>query len=147
MFTDGGAVCSSSYPQAFGYAAVWDDLPVGGQGQVYADTGCTQYIANAFGPGSQCWKSGGQIRARSINWFHEGSKRTVKKSDTDPKDCAPPAAFHFTHPSGEEYDIVVGSAEAAEAIGAAWEKGDYDTLTSYPKCTFSSHVVVANDGC
>ena len=131
MFSDGGNVCSNSYPESFGFAAVWDDLPIGGQGQVYSDGGCTDFIANAFGPGGQCWKSGGQVRAASINWFHEGAKRTVKKSD----ECAPPTAFHFTDPSsGKEYDIAVGSAEAAKAIGAAWEKGDYATLATYPQC-------------
>ena len=134
MFTDDGGLCSNNYPEAFGFAAVWDDLPIGGQGQVYSDSGCTQFIASAFGPGSQCWKSGGQVRAASINWFHEPSKRAVKKSE---KECAPPAAFHFTDPSGKEYDIAVGSAEAAQAIGAAWEKGDYAALAAYPKCRLS----------
>lgn len=88
-----------------------------------------------YGPGTECWKSGGSSRAASVNWFHSASGRRADVG-ANATDCAGPDAFNYVDPSGKSQSIAVGTADAAEAIADAYLKEDFETLATYPPCTF-----------
>ena len=134
MFSNGGAVCST-YPTSYGFSALFYGLTVGTQAQGYSDGNCVDYEWTLFGPGTECWNGGGSTRAGSVNWFHSGNGRKRSVNGTE---CVAPDAFNYVDPSGKAQSIAVGSADVAEVIADAYLKKDFDTLSTYPKCTFCS---------
>ncbi|EJD41850.1 hypothetical protein AURDEDRAFT_25913, partial [Auricularia subglabra TFB-10046 SS5] len=93
-FTDNSGVCHSGYPAAWGYSVLYYGLPQGTQGQGYTDTNCKSFRFSVWGPGTQCWKSGGGQRAASVNWFYSPTgKREVNA--TAEAECKPPTAFNY----------------------------------------------------
>ena len=90
-----------------------------------------------FGPGTQCWKSGGSDRIGSTNWFFsKPGKRTLGSlPGTSDKECVTPTSFNYVDAAGVDRSIVVGSKEASEAIANHYIAGNYTALASYPACT------------
>ena len=140
-FSDAASVCSGGWPSDYGYAVEFDGLTAGAQGQGYTDSACTDNLFTADGPGTVCWKSGGSARAASVNWVESGSKSSTEGAK-QAIDCAAPLSFNYVDPSGQSKSIKVGSSEAAEAIAAAYEQGDFNTLGSYPTCEL--HILPTN---
>ena len=132
-FSDNGAVCRNSYPSGWGYSAIFYSLPTGSQGQGYTDGGCKNFLFSVYGPGTQCWKSGGGSRADSVNWFHSSNG----KRGSEEKGCAIPLAFNYVDPSGQEQSLAIGSQEDSLHIGELYIAGNFTALAEYPKCMFS----------
>ena len=134
-------MCSNAYPSGWGYSAVFYNLPQGTQGQGYTDLNCKNLRFAVYGPGTECWKSGGGARAASVNWFHSPKRRDDTAADaepeSDPKACAIPVSFHYTDAEGNEQAIAIGSVEDSHRIGDLYVAGNFTALAAYPKCKSS----------
>lgn len=132
------------------------------QGQGYKDSGCKTYRFAVYGPGkalpshfhpgpglpllptasadpftlqgTQCWKSGGNGRIESLNWFHSQSKRVVKPRSVNETEACSPHFFSYPDAEGKMVDIKVEDAAHAEYIAQLYEQKDLTALADLEKC-------------
>ncbi|MCJ1257141.1 hypothetical protein MMC24_004966 [Lignoscripta atroalba] len=103
----------------------------GTQGQGYTDN-CVSFRFAVYGPGTQCWKSGGNGRVKSTNWFHSQSKRRRGVEGEGSEECSP-QFFSYPDADGTYHQISVSSASEAEIIADHYAAENFTALTKFKR--------------
>lgn len=133
--SDNGGACCGPMPTGFGFSAQFDNLPIGTQGQGYANNVCSAFLFDLLGPGTKCWNGGGR-RAITLNWFHSPGGRVAARdeaADGGAKACTAPNIFTYKTPEGVERTIRIPktAANASEAIAGYYGARNWDALAAY----------------
>ncbi|KAL8727673.1 MAG: hypothetical protein Q9166_005909 [cf. Caloplaca sp. 2 TL-2023] len=134
--SDGGAVCCGSMPAGYGFSAQFDNLPAGTQGQGYTNNGCSSYLFTVYGPGTACWKSGGNSRATNLNWFYSAGSRVKPRAAVEGRKCSP-HFFSYPDKEGKMREVKVEDAEHAEVLASQFQEGNLTALSKVEECKCS----------
>jgi hypothetical protein len=120
--TDNGGVCCGGMPTGYGYSGLFNNLPIGSQGQGYSSgPPCTNFTFNVFGPRAKCRNSGGGSRAAYLNWFHSPGGRRDEVRGTG------------SSIGGTTAQDRLRGEDVAQKIADLFEKQDFSALALYEK--------------